>query len=293
MFTADEYTIDDGIAHVLGQIEHIEQRIYEVKYPNIVYPEIVPVSHEAGPFAESISYFSMDSVAKAQFIASMGGDIPIVDVTEGKTTVGVEGGALGYKFNLHELRVSQHLGKPLDALRGQVVRRGVEEFAQDICFNGDTPHNLPGFLNNANVTVLAATGNWSGLGQWSASLMVEMLDTLLLPPDQYGDIATRRTGVELLQTALEIIKKDNIYTTQTGNPLTIRPLNQATAAGVGSVDRAIAYRRDPEVLTFHFPMPLMFHPPQMRGLEVMVPGEFRVSGTEVRYPGAMVYMDGI
>ncbi len=237
----------------------------------------------------------------------MGGDIPIVDVTEGKTTVGVEGAALGYKFNMHELRVSQFLNKPLDTLRAESVRRGWEEFSQRVCFLGSVPHGLPGFLNNAGVTIVAAGGVWSArtvpqiltdvntvlTGGWTATATVELMDTILLPPAVFGDIATRRTGVELLQTVLEIILKDNIYTTQTGNPLTVKPLSELNTAAVGGGGRLVAYRRDPEVLTFHVPMPLLFHAPQPLGLEVLVPGEGRVSGCEIRYPGACRYMDDV
>lgn len=65
-------------------------------------------------------------------------------------------------------------------------------------------------------------------------------------------------------------------------------------AGGGGTARMIAYRRDPEVLRFHLPMPHQFLPPfQKSSMTWEVAGIMRTGGTEIRLPKAVAYVDGI
>ena len=42
----------------------------------------------------------------------------------------------------------------------------------------------------------------------------------------------------------------------------------------------------------HLPMPLRFLAPQLVGLDVKIPGEYKYSGTIVRYVKSAYYQDG-
>ncbi len=303
-----QFTMDDGLAFLQGQREYIEPTIYEVRYRDIVYQDLVPVSNEAGPWADSITYESLDQRAQAQFVAVGSGTMPLADISMDRTTTLVAHGALGYKYSLQELRVAQHLNRDLDTRRAAAVRRGVEELAQATCFLGNAEHNLPGFLNNAAVTAVSAGSDWSVtttadeiiadvaalLGQiWTLTEQVELPDTILVPTAQFLLINDTLVGAEHNRTLLEVLQKQNIYTGVTGQDLTIKPLAELAGIGGGATDRMVAYRKAPDVLTFHMPMPLQFAAPQPVGLDVVVPGEFRLGGCEIRYPGAVRYMDGI
>lgn len=302
--------MDDGAAFLVGQLEHTQAKLYEHHFPQIVYPEIVPTSHEAAPWAESISYEMIRQYGEAEFANPNSSKIPFVDIDVDKTLTAVAHALTGYRYSLQELRVASQTGVAIDQRRGMAARRASEEFAQRICFLGDAARSLPGFLNNALVAIIAAGGVWitprtptqiladvNALlgGGWTSTFMTELMDTLLLPPVQFNHVATTlfdATGLND-KTVLDHIKENNIYSATTGKPLTVKPLNQLTGAGAAGVDRMVAYRNDPEVATFHFPMPLQFLAPQPVGIEFHIPGELRVSGVEVRYPAAMGYTDGI
>lgn len=302
------FTMDDGVAFLEGQREYIEPTIYEVRYRDLMYAEVVPVSSEAGPWADTITYESLDQRAKAEFVAVGSGTMPLADVSMDRTSSLVQHGALGYKYSLQELRVAQHLNRDLDTRRAQAVRRGVEELAQSTCFLGNTAHGLPGFLNNALIPSAAAgTGTWSAATAdqiindvndlleaiWTNTEQVELPDTLLLPTAQFALISRKLVGVEHNRTLLEVLMKQNIYFARTGQQLTIKPLSELVGIGAGSTDRMVAYRKAPDVLTYHFPMPLQFVAPQPVGLDIIVPGEFRLGGCEVRYPLACRFSDDI
>ena len=68
-------------------------------------------------------------------------------------------------------------------------------------------------------------------------------------------------------------------------------LNTADAAGTGP--RALFYKRSPEVLELVIPQDFEQLPPQAKNLAFVVPCHARCGGVVVRYPVAMLYLDGI
>jgi hypothetical protein len=130
-------------------------------------------------------------------------------------------------------------------------------------------------------------------GVYTASLTTEIADTLLLPPDRFTALA-QSLVTNTAVTGLNLVQQGNAYTALSGNPLTIRTVRGLETAGAGGVARAIAYRRDPQILKLHLPMPFNFRSPmQVTALRFDVPGIFRTGGVEVRRPKSMQYLDGI
>ena len=154
---------------------------------------------------------------------------------------------------------------------------------------------------------IATDVNQAITGIWDDSKQVEMADTLLLSVEKFSYLATKAMSDSIPGvTIMDWVKANNVYTASTGRPLTIRVLRgletqggtAKTSAGMAndplkSTDRMIAYRRSPDVLRFHVPMPLRFFPPQQRLLSYVVPGMTRIGGLEIRLPGAIRYVDGI
>ena len=58
-------------------------------------------------------------------------------------------------------------------------------------------------------------------------------------------------------------------------------------------ERMMVYRRDPDVLRLHIPMPLRFLEPTKLLTLYTVPAIMRLGGLEVRLPKAVRYVDGI
>jgi hypothetical protein len=171
---------------------------------------------------------------------------------------------------------------------------------------GLTNHSLPAIVNQATTfQALVATGTAASIAAilqsvngiltniWQSSLTVEMGDTLLLPLS----VTTLLSMTQLPNTTMNLaewIKKNNLFTQETGGELLmrgVRGLDSASASGGG---RAIAYRKDPEVIKMHMPMTHRFLPVWQTGPIVFdVPGIFRIAGMEIRRPGAMRYLDGV
>jgi hypothetical protein len=128
-----------------------------------------------------------------------------------------------------------------------------------------------------------------------ATLEVEYADSLRLPPEAFRLIATKRLGQgDGLMTVLEYLRRNNVYTATTGQPLDIMPIRElATAASDGS-GRMVAYRKSPEVVRFHLPMHRKVLQPRQKSIMAFEQGIIsRTGGTEIRLPGAMAYGDKI
>lgn len=303
-----------ALGFLISQTSHIESQVYAVKYPDITYQDLIPIDTSANQWATTVEYYSMDGAGRANWINGAARDVPMVDTSREKHSTEVQMAAIGYQYNIQEINQARMLGQNLSADRAMYARRAYEELVESVAFDGDTAKGFEGLFGNSSVTVVAAPNNagatstlWTAKtpdeilldvntllsGIYTASKTIEMADTLLLPEERYIHIGTRRLSDTSEMTILEWIKRSNVYTMKTGQPLNIRGQRQLITKGGSSSARAVAYRKSPEVLKMHIPMPLQFLAPQQQVFNFIVPGMFRVGGVDIRLPGAVRYQDGI
>ncbi|PSH68614.1 hypothetical protein CU102_12700 [Phyllobacterium brassicacearum] len=312
MFTTDAPAL--ALNFLRTAQNYIEPGIYAREYPDFQYRELVPVDNSAPDWTTAIDFFSMgDDVGQAREVAADGDDIPFVDfkLDSGNSRVFMAG--IGYRYNLQELAHAQAYGIRLESDRADAARRKYELFVDNVAFMGRPKLGMTGLLNATNVTALAAANGASGTATWTtktadeiladvnsvlsviftASNGIEQANTVLLDQDRYALIATKRLDATMTTTVLEHIQRANIYTQRTGLPLTIRAVFGLETAGAGSTHRLAAYRRSPDVVKIHIPMPLRWLQAEQRLLKFEVPGIFRLGSVEIRRPGAVRYLDGI
>lgn len=304
-----------AMGFLINQATHIESEVYRTIYRDIQYPALVPVDTSAPEWVQSVTYFSLDAVGAANWFSAKAQDVPRVELTREKFQTTVHMAAAGYGYDMEELAVAMMQGVNLSAEKAQTARRVAEEFIDRVVITGDTTKGVKGVMNQSGVTAgsAAATGTagattWASKtpdmvladvnaalsGIFTGTVGIEMADTILLPYQQLLDINTRRIDAVNQTTILEWLRRNNIYTQMTNNPLTIRGVWGLETAGSGSTARMIVYRRDPSVLKFHMPMPFRFLPVwQVGPLMFEVPGIFRLGGVDVKRTSAMRYVDGI
>lgn len=304
-----------AMAFVVSQAQRIEREVYSMRYMDILYPQLLPIDTAGPEWLVGVTYFSMDSVGRARWFTGKGDDVSHVGLTREKFDTTVSMAAIGYDYDLEEIGVAMQMGMDLRNDKANACRRIADEFIDKVAMLGDTMKNYTGLANNANVTASLApatgtgsTTTWStktadniladinGIlsGQLTGTFGAEISDTLLIPYSRLLQISTMRIDQTNQTTVLEWIERNNLYTRQTGQPLTIRGLYTLDTAGAGSTPRLVAYRRDPSVVNMYMPMPFRFLPPWQQGpLKFEVPGIFRISGVEVRRPKAMRYLDAI
>jgi hypothetical protein len=304
-----------ALGFLISQTTHIEAQVYRTQYPDIQYPNLVPVDSSANEWARSVTYFSMDRVGKAKWLSNGGGDIPYADVNRMKGETQIEMAGIGYEYAIDELGYAALVpGSNLSAERAMAARRAYEEFVEVVAFTGDADKNWKGLINYTGINRVDAAGTGAGnstywadktadqivqdindalQGIYSGTKTVEMADTVLLPIDGMALLANSRVP-NTMASALDFITKYNVYTAQTGQALTIRGVLGLENAGNSNKGRMVCYRKDPSVLKMHIPMPHRFLPVwQRNALSFEVPGIFRLGGLEIRRPKAVTYVDGI
>ncbi|TPL06678.1 major capsid family protein [Mesorhizobium sp. B2-4-11] len=305
-----------AMSFLIRQASLIEPTVYAIRYQDIQYPSLVPVDTSAPEWIQSVTYFSMDAVGQAQWFNGNAHDVPKVEMTREKFETTVSMAAIGYGYNLEELGTAQLLGMNLSADKASAARRVAEEKIENVAFIGDTGKGFTGLVNSSTPTATTAPADGTGsattfasktpdqilrdingqlTGIFTGTLGAEIADTLLLPYSVLLDLSTRRIDAVNQTTILEWIERNNIYTRTTGGQLLIRGVfGFLDTAGASGTKRMVAYRRSPEVLKFHMPMPFRFLPAWQTGpIKFDVPGIFRLGGVDIRRPKAIRYLDGI
>ena len=303
----------EAMGFLISQTAHIESQVIEIKYPDIQYPQLIPVDTSANEWARSVTYFSVDKTGRANWFHAKAKDIHVADVERAQHEVGIHMADIGYRYDIEELGVAMLVPNTnLTADRAAAARRAYEEFMDDIGLRGKAEKSMSGIMNYPGITTTLAKntgGNttWDAksaddilfdvnnalTGVYTGSLTVEMADTILLPVTALTILGTKR--IDNTDTSvMTYLKENNVYTQITGQPLTIRALRGLETAGQNGSGRMVAYRRSPDVIKMHVPMPHRFLDVwRTAPLVYDVPGIFRTAGVEVRRPGAMRYVDGI
>ena len=294
------------------ELEHIKGKSYDVKYADLKARQLIPVSSEAGPGAESITYRQYDHLGVAKLISSYANDLPRADVKGKEFTTPIRSLGASYGYNLQEIRAAKMVGKPLEQRRANAAKRAIMQLENSIAFLGDAAHGLGGFISNPNYTVIsmAADGNQSGFvnsSLWKAKTPdqilrdmnliantpfsvtkgIEMPDTMLMPLDQYTFISSTARSANSDTTILEYFLKNNPFIKS------VDWLNECKGAGVSGSDIALVYRKDPDALTFEIPQDFEQLPVQEKGLEFQIPCHSRIGGVLIYYPLSIARGDGI
>lgn len=308
-----------ALAFLTTQAMRIEREVYQVRYADIQYPQLIPVDTQGPEWISGVTYFSSDIVGVAKWFTGKADDVPHADVLREKFETTVSMAAIGYDYDLEELGKAQLLGMDLRSDKASGARRAAEEFVDRVAITGAPEKGYYGIANHPSVTAgsVAANGNENGatnstewddktpeqiledvnailMGQFTNTYGAEIADTLLLPYSQLLRIATRKINDYSEMTVLQWILENNVLTRIRGQQLTVSGAFGLETAGAGGTARMIAYRRAPEVLKLHMPMPFRFLNPWQQGpIRFEVPGIFRIGGVDVRRPKAMRYADGI
>jgi hypothetical protein len=311
MFTKDAQQA--ALGFLVSQTAYIEREVVATVYPDIQYPSLIPVDTSANQWAQSVEYYSSDKVGRAGWFHHNAKDIHVADITRSSNKVGVEMADIGYRYTIQELGVAMMIpGTNLTADKAAAARRAYEEFVDNVALRGNTEKSFHGIMDYPGITTsnVAADGavtawplksadaimadvNNALTGMYAQTLQVELADTILLPVDAATLLSSKRVG-DTDMTIWDFLAKHNVYTNITGRPLTIRAVRGLESAGVGGVGRMVVYRRDPQVLKMHIPMPHQFLDVwRTAPLVYDVPGIFRIAGLEIRRPGAVRYVDGV
>lgn len=303
---------DGGIAFYISQLAQVEQTIYATPYADITYLQDIPVVSGIPEFANHWNYRSYDGVTVGKFIGANAMDLPRVAQSAKLHTVPLNYGGIECHYSIDELRTTASQNMPIDTMQQQLAYRGYEEHSQKVAYFGDSQLGMHGLMNHPNVTVTKATVDYTtATGQELFNMLNDPLfdiiklsknfhlpNTIRVFPDLWKRMnSTLMTGYTD-RTVMEHFKINNSFTLMTGQEIDIQVRYQLTAAelaagGVSndSKDRVLIYEKNDRNLGVAKPIPFRMLAPQNKGLAVTVPAEYKISGTEIRYPLSAIYLD--
>lgn len=289
---------------ILQELQAIEQQLYETPFGPLDSKVLIPYDFSVPAGAMEWGYDRVTLHGMAQWIAANAKDLPRAEVSRTRATFPIQSMGDSYSYSRLDMLSAMMANMPLDPLLAQAARRAIDSFMDQVLLEGDATVGFSGFVNDANVSITAvAHGKWDGSAATPDQIIVEANrivsdigkttkknyypDTLVLPPDQHAYVTTTPRSANSDTTIWEYIQKNNKYLKN------IEMLLQAEGAGVGAVDRAIFYKRSPEVVVAKIAIPFEQLPPQQRGFSIEVPVWARIGGTHWRIPIAATYLDGV
>ena len=298
----------EAMAFLVSQLAYTENTVFERQYQPMQYEQLLPVSFEAGEWADSIRYEIYDYAGRGKRTSGKGRDINLVDVAYADKSFPVLNGDIGYDYTTEELRRTAFLRRPISERKLAAAIDGYRRHMNDVGLFGETSSGITGLFNNASVPQgNAPTGGWgvatpdniladiNALIQnvWTNTAYNDQVTDIVIAPGAFSTISFKPRSTTSDTTILNFIKQNNIAKVQRGVDINFTPGYGLDTAGAGSTRRMVGYVKSDTRLVMHIPLPLRFLAPQLVGLSVQVPGEYKYSGVEFRYPKSAYYMDNI
>lgn len=313
-----------ALSFVQGESFKVNQRVYETKFPDWDIGRLIYVDTSGPEWSPGTITYTSSLTGRAEYQSGYAKDIPLADVSQARELQVNHLAAIGYQYNIEEVNTALQVGGSLPDRRARAARLAATKFVYDAGIAGHAEKGKQGLINLSGVTTaIAANGaagsplwvNAAGVGQKTPAEIVadinralqginlstfetEMADTILLPPEALNYIAATPYSATTMETILSFVQRTNLYTLQTGRPLTIRSIRElSTAAVTGAAagdGRMVAYKNDQDYVKLNLPMPHRFLPVyQDSPLNWTVPGIMRIGGVELLTTAAFRYLDGI
>lgn len=298
----------EGLGFLVSQLAYTESKVFSRQYTPMQYERLLPISFEAGEWAEVIRYEIYDHVGQGKRISGKDRAVPKVDIAVADKTMPVFLAGIGYDYTQEELRKAAQLRRSLPTLKLAAAIEAYRRHLNKVALQGETESNLTGLYNNALVPKgNAPKGTWGTateaeilkdvntaiMNVWTNTAYNDMPNTIVMAPTALSHLVVTPRSSNSDKTLLSYIKENNIAKQQQNIDVAFEPGFGLETAGDGNTRRLIAYVKSEDRLVFHVPMPLRFLAPQPVGLAIDVLGEYKYSGVEVRYPKSMYYMDNL
>ena len=289
------------------QLEYVESRAYEVKYPTLVGRDLFQVDYSVPSGAESYTYRMYDHQGAFNLITNYSDDFHRVNVTGEETTGKIHSYGASVEYSVQDLRAAAMAGLPLQDHEVRAARRASEQKLDDIILNGEAKGNLYGIMTHPNIPSAAVPNGAGGTATWATKTPDEILADLFAIETDMIDLTK---GVEAPTDLVMPIAQYNLIATTARSSLSdktilayflenaqhirnVKSWYKLKGAYAGPLDVMFAYRNDSEVVETVIPQEFEMFPPQANNMAFKVPCHSRFGGVRVRYPLAMSIRRGI
>lgn len=316
--TAKPITMDAaGIAS--GQaflVSELEKRDMLVRTPltSYTYTRDIPI-RVGGGWAEYTSAmdvgYGLTGGSGDGLIQSASTDgIPLVQANFGKNLYKTHVISAGTRVFWVDMQRGNLTGRNIDTLLRDGLRLAYDKHMDENVYAGFARYGTTGLLNDPDVTIGAATGNFSALtpdqiladingailAAWAAAEydLDAIPNHILLPYEQYNYLATTRIGQLAEKTILTFLLENNVAT-KNGADLFIGATAWCKGAGAGGVDRMVVYCNKERYVAVDELVPLTraMTTPNAERFSYDTAYAGNISETEIFYKETIRYVDGV
>jgi hypothetical protein len=236
--------------------------------------------------------------------------IPLVQANFGKDLWKTHVISAGTRVFWVDMMRGNMTGRNIDTLLRDGLRMTYDKHMDENAYVGFATYGTTGLVNNADVTINTATGNFTALtpDQILADINDAILDAweaagydldavpnhIIMPYEQYNHLATTRIGQLAEKTILTFLLENNVAK-QNGADLFIGATSWCKGAGTGNVDRMVVYCNKERFIAMDELVPLTraMTTPNAERFSYDTAYAGNVSEVEVFYTEPIRYVDGI
>ena len=163
---------EDASMFFARELDHVKAQSYDVQYPEFTALNLFPISSEADPGAETITYYTYDKTGLAKIIDNYSTDLPRADVNGKPSYATIKSIGDSYGYSAQEMRASRLAGKSLDVRKAEAARYSIDHLTNKIAWAGDEESGLMGVLSDGQNIPLYTIGT----GAESTILVVPQRD---------------------------------------------------------------------------------------------------------------------
>jgi hypothetical protein len=275
----DASAIAGGMAFLEGQLEKIDPKIRE-PLTSTWWPRDI-VAKTGGGFVEYTSAFNVDyATIDGDDDGIIGGEtnaISIMQADIGKDLFKVFNWARILRISYINQQKARQIALNIEEFLNKGIKLAHDKVLDKNVYTGFERRGTYGLINNPGVTTVMASENSLGNTEWALKSPDDMLadvnkimnDTwaaseydlsgmanhILLPPEQYSKLVSRKVSEAGNISVLNFLLENNIGRNQ-GVDLFIGPLPFLKGAGTGGSDRMIGYANNEDRLRFHLTVAL-------------------------------------
>lgn len=313
------------LAFVERALNYVEREVYYAEFPPLEGLKYVPVDTSDPEGAKTTSYRQITRTGIAKMITERGDDAPATKLFVREFHHSYYRLGAWYELTLDDILAAQlavqngsNINLEMEQALGarEAINRGLDVVA---AIGSTTSATIPGLsigigydvgllglLNQPNATLYSVAHGSQLSTLWSAKTPDEMIadlagiyaamvastykvfkpDTILLPIQQFEAAKLRRMGDASDETVISFYKKIN-------PAVTVDSWQYCQGAGVGGLDRMVAYINDKRRIRLKISQMFRQMPPEWRNLTFSVLCTAKTAGIVCPYPLAVSYGDGI
>jgi hypothetical protein len=287
------------------ELEAVSAQTYDVLVNPLVGRQILPFDYSVPEGAEEWGYDMYEGTAQVEWITNWATPVGGTTVSKFRTSLRPDSFSGQYQFTDQDLARAAFArsGRSLNGELARFNRIGHETFIDDLVANGDATRGMAGFTNHASIPIVTpAVGTWDA--STTTAELFRDLTKLAMAPEQATAGQFRADTLVLPLVVKPLLAKpysdtipDSVISVWLRSQSDIKTviywdrLNTASTGSPSGGPRAIAFKKDPAVVSFMLSYDYREKPPQVVGFTTQVLTSARVMGVCLRYALACAYMD--